>query len=55
MSLIRAKKQGSKINIIQIGAFDGMGLLYTASFTAVILFGGVIVFNRVEQSFMDTV
>ena len=44
-----------RFSLYGIGAFDGMGLLYTASFTAVILFGGVIVFNRVEQSFMDTV
>lgn len=44
-----------RFSIYGIGAFDGTGLLYTASFTAVILFGGVIVFNRVEQSFMDTV
>lgn len=44
-----------RFSLYGIGSFDGMGLLYTASFTAVILFGGVIVFNRVEQSFMDTV
>jgi lipopolysaccharide transport system permease protein len=32
------------------------GLLgYSVAFTAVILFIGIIIFNRVEKSFMDTV
>jgi lipopolysaccharide transport system permease protein len=30
-------------------------LLYSSVFTLVILFLGIIIFNRVERSFMDTV
>lgn len=44
-----------RFSIFGTGAFDGLGLVYTTAFTVVILFVGIIVFNRVEQSFMDTV
>ena len=37
------------------GAFDPAYLCYSALFTAVILFVGVILFNHVEITFMDTV
>jgi len=37
------------------GAFSEMGLIYSAVFTLIILFTGVIVFNKTEKSFMDTV
>jgi lipopolysaccharide transport system permease protein len=37
------------------GTFDGLSLLYSASATAVILFFGIVLFNRVERTFMDTV
>jgi lipopolysaccharide transport system permease protein len=30
-------------------------ILYSVIFTLIVLFGGIIVFNRVEKSFMDTV
>lgn len=37
------------------GTFTIEGLLYSFSFTAVILFLGMVLFNRVEKTFMDTV
>lgn len=37
------------------GELNITGLLYSAACIAVILFTGIIVFNRVEKSFMDTV
>lgn len=37
------------------GTFTGGDLLYSAGFTALVLFLGMILFNRVEKSFMDTV
>jgi lipopolysaccharide transport system permease protein len=44
-----------RYSIYGIGQFDAIGLLYTACFTLGILVVGILVFNRVEQSFMDTV
>lgn len=37
------------------GTFTPRSLLYSASFTAVVLFFGIAFFNRVEKNFMDTV
>jgi lipopolysaccharide transport system permease protein len=37
------------------GAFDPAYLCYSALFTAVMLFIGIVLFNRVEITFMDTV
>jgi lipopolysaccharide transport system permease protein len=44
-----------RYSIYGIGQFDAFGLLYTACFTLGILVVGILVFNRIEQSFMDTV
>jgi lipopolysaccharide transport system permease protein len=44
-----------RFSIYGIGQFDAFGLLYTACFTLVVLIFGILVFNRIEQSFMDTV
>lgn len=41
--------------ITGMGEMDWMGLLYTTVFTSVILFLGIIVFNRQERTFMDTI
>jgi lipopolysaccharide transport system permease protein len=41
--------------ITGMGSMDWAGLLYTAIFTITILFLGVIVFNRQERTFMDTI
>jgi len=37
------------------GSFDPLNLLYSAVITLVILFVGILLFNRVERTFMDTV
>ena len=37
------------------GSFDGYNLLYSCVFAVCILFLGLIVFNKVEKSFIDTV
>ena len=37
------------------GAFSWNNLIYSLIFSFVLLFLGVIVFNRVEKTFMDTV
>ncbi|MFM1809935.1 MAG: hypothetical protein RLZZ382_1160 [Bacteroidota bacterium] len=44
-----------RYSIYGIGQFDAFGLLYTVGFTLVVLVLGILVFNRIEQSFMDTV
>lgn len=41
--------------ITGMGEMDWIGLLYTVVFTFVILFLGIIVFNRQERTFMDTI
>lgn len=38
-----------------IGSFDWSGLAYTSIFSFGVLFFGIIIFNQVEKSFMDTV
>lgn len=38
-----------------IGIFDWYGLIYTSLFSFSVLFVGIITFNQVEKSFMDTV
>ncbi|UOX34034.1 ABC transporter permease [Flavobacterium sediminilitoris] len=38
-----------------VGSFSGLDLLYPICFAIVILFLGIIVFNKVQKSFMDTV
>jgi lipopolysaccharide transport system permease protein len=38
-----------------IGSFDWSGLAYTSIFSFGVLFLGIIIFNQVEKSFMDTV
>jgi lipopolysaccharide transport system permease protein len=37
------------------GKLDGVGLLYSFLCAIIILFIGIIIFNRVEKTFMDTV
>jgi len=38
-----------------IGTFDWNGLVYTSLFSFGVLFLGIVIFNQVEKSFMDTV
>lgn len=44
-----------KYGITGAGSFDWSGLAYSFGFTLVLLLIGILVFNKVEQSFMDTV
>ena len=44
-----------KYGCLGCGSFSPGGLLYSAVFMSITLFLAVIVFNRVEQTFMDTV
>jgi lipopolysaccharide transport system permease protein len=44
-----------KFSLLGAGSFSVNGLLYSTTFAIVFLFVGIILFNRVEQSFMDTV
>lgn len=37
------------------GQISAIGLMWSAVFTALVLMGGVLLFNRVEKTFMDTV
>ena len=44
-----------KYGLIGAGEFNPGRLLYSVVFTLILLFVGVILFNRTEQNFMDTV
>ena len=37
------------------GQFSWMGLAYSGAFCVIIVFLGMLIFNRVEKTFMDTV
>jgi lipopolysaccharide transport system permease protein len=41
--------------LFSTGAMDWLGMLYTGAFTLVAIVLGILVFNRVERTFMDTV
>jgi len=44
-----------RYSLYGVGSFDVQGLVYSAGVALFLLVLGVLVFNRVEQSFMDTV
>lgn len=44
-----------KFAYLGVGEFNGMNLVYSAGFMLVILLTGILIFNKVEKSFMDTV
>jgi lipopolysaccharide transport system permease protein len=44
-----------KVALLGVGEVNYMQLLYSFGFTVVVLFIGVLIFNKVEKSFMDTV
>jgi lipopolysaccharide transport system permease protein len=44
-----------RYSFFSTGQFDWSGLSYSAGFSLVTLFFGVVIFNRVEKNFMDTV
>ncbi len=47
--------EGFRKALLGVGTLQDWQLLYIVVFVIVILFAGVIIFNKVEQSFMDTV
>lgn len=50
-SIIETFKYGA----LGVGVFSWWALLYSAIFMVFLLFVGIIIFNRIEKSFMDTV
>jgi ABC-type polysaccharide/polyol phosphate export systems, permease component len=44
-----------KYSFLGVGTFDAAGLLYSGGFMCITLFLSVLVFNRTETSFMDTI
>ncbi len=44
-----------KFGLVGAGEVSWSGLAYSLIFTVVLLILGMLVFNKVEQSFMDTV
>ena len=47
--------EGFKYAFLGAGSFDWIHLAYSTIFTLVFLFLGIIIFNRTEKTFMDTV
>jgi len=45
----------SRYMLLNIGSISILGLLYTAVVTLVVFFAGLLIFNRTEKSFIDTV
>ena len=44
-----------KYGLLGAGSFSTSGLLYSFVFAVLVLFVGIVMFNKVEQNFMDTV
>lgn len=44
-----------KFGWLGVGTFDAWGILYSTAFTAILLVVGLLIFNRTEKSFIDTV
>lgn len=47
--------EGFRYALFEKGTVDAAGLLYSAGFILIMLFTGLVIFSRVERSFMDTV
>jgi lipopolysaccharide transport system permease protein len=47
--------EGCKYAFLGQGSFSLFGLLYSIIFTIILLFIGIIIFNKTERTFMDTV
>lgn len=47
--------EGFRLAFLGVGAFDWMAFAYSCGFTFALLFLGILVFNKVEKTFMDTV
>ncbi len=44
-----------RYSLFGVGTFEAWHLVYSVCFTIVTLFGGILIFNKVEKSFMDVV
>jgi lipopolysaccharide transport system permease protein len=44
-----------KFVFLGAGSFDTLGLSYSLFFASTVLFFGIVIFNKTEKSFMDTV
>ncbi|HMK24611.1 MAG TPA: hypothetical protein VK483_01175, partial [Chitinophagaceae bacterium] len=44
-----------KFALFNNAPFHQAALIYSIFFTVIILFGGLLIFNKVEKNFMDTV
>lgn len=47
--------EGFRFAFLGAGAFDAGQLLYSFGFTIAVLLIGILLFNQVERTFMDTV
>lgn len=47
--------EGFRYALFGIGSVDAGALLYSGGFIVVVLFLGMVIFSKVERSFMDTV
>lgn len=47
--------EGFRQALFGVGTFEPVHLLYSLGFTIVLLFWGIIIFNKTEKTFMDTV
>jgi len=44
-----------RFQLLNVGAFNWLSFMYTVLITLVILFTGILVFNKAEKNFIDTV
>ncbi|MDB5200775.1 MAG: transporter permease [Ferruginibacter sp.] len=44
-----------RFSLFGVGSYDAMHLMYSGLFIIIVLFAGLLVFSKVERSFMDTV
>jgi len=47
--------EGMRLAFLGIGTFDIYSLAYSSSVTIIILFFGIIIFNKVQKNFVDTI
>jgi lipopolysaccharide transport system permease protein len=52
---LTAVMEAFRFALFQKGTVETNAVIYSLLFTVVALFGGIVLFNRVEKTFMDTV
>jgi lipopolysaccharide transport system permease protein len=52
---VTAVMETFKYGFLGQGTFSWLSLCYSIVFTIIILFGGILIFNRVERNFMDVI